>query len=219
MHLMPATDTTRHPAPCVASIPLSPDRSRQALVIVHAGRASHPAEGLQCVLGFHADGQGAWVSAAQADDGRWGYIDAQGHWRVPPTLEDARGYSSDGLARFQQGGLWGFVDLAGRVVIAPRFEDARPFRHGLSAALVGGNGWRTIDREGRFTSEARFHDLGEFGACGLARATPWSPQDNGRLHGFVDRDGRWVMEPRFHLAEPFDELEVTPARPMATFGA
>lgn len=207
----PATATPPATAPWIARIPLSPDRGCQALVIVHAGKATRPAEGLQSLLGFHADGQGGWISAAQAEDGRWGFIDAEGRWRVAPTLENARGYSVDGLARFQQGGLWGFVDLAGAVAVAPRFLDVRPFRHGLSAARVGEGEWRILDREGRFTSEARFHDLSEFGACGLARAVPWGPQGDERLHGFVDREGRWVIAPRFQAAEPFDELDATPA--------
>lgn len=211
MDSTPAADTPPAAAPWIARIPLSPERNRQALVIVHADRATRPAEGLQTLLGFHADGQGGWISAAQADDGRWGLIDAEGRWRLPPTLENARGYSVDGLARFQQGGLWGFVDLAGAVAMAPRFLDVRPFRHGLSAARVGEDEWRILDREGRFTSEARFHHLSEFGANGLACATPWDPQNGERLHGFVDRKGRWVIAPRFQAAEPFDELEVTPA--------
>jgi hypothetical protein len=197
--------------PWVASIPLSPDGSRNAHVIVHPDRAVAPAGGLRSLLRFNADGHGGWVSAAQAGDGRWGYIDGEGRWRVPPTLENARNYSEDGMARFLQDGRWGFVNLAGEVVIAPRFEDTRPFRDGLCAVKVAENAWRSIDREGRFTSEQRFHDLSLFGAGGLARATHWNREKNQRLQGFVDRDGRWVIEPRFDFAWPFGELPVTPA--------
>lgn len=195
-------------APWVASIPLSPDRSRYALVIVHGGRAVVPAEGLRLLLGFHADGQGGWISAAQAGDGRFGYLDGAGRWRVPPTLEDARTYSWDGLARFQQGGLWGFVDLAGQVVVAPRFADARPFRGGLCAVKVGDKAWRIIDRAGHFIGEATFNDLSAFGTNGLARAVPSGTK---RLQGFVDKEGRWVVEPGLAAAHPFGELAVTPA--------
>lgn len=197
--------------PWVASIPLSPDGSRNAHVIVHPGRAVAPAEGLRSLLRFNADGQGGWISAAQAGDGRWGYIDAEGRWRVPPTLENARNYSEDGMARFLQDGRWGFVNLASEVVIAPSFEDTRAFRDGLCAVKVGENAWRSIDREGRFTSEQIFHDLSLFGAGGLARATHWDRKKNQRLQGFVDRDGRWVIEPRFDFVWPFGELPVTPA--------
>ncbi len=206
---------TPQAAPWVASIPLAPDRSRYASVIVHPGQAVVPDGGLRMLLGFHADGQGGWISAAQAGNGRFGYLDGEGRWRVPPTLEDARTYSWDGLARFRQGGRWGFVDLAGQVVVAPRFEDARPFRGGLCAVKVGDNAWRIIDREGRFTCEEQFHDLSVFGTHGLARAVPSAAKSKGskpqRLQGFVDRDGRWVVEPHLAAAHPFGELAVTPA--------
>ena len=195
-------------APWVASIPLSADRSRYAHVMVYHGKAVVPAEGLRRLLGFHADGQGGWISAAQAGDGRFGYLDGEGRWRVPPTLEDARTYSWDGLARFRQGGLWGFVDLAGQVVVPPRFVDARPFRGGLCAVQVGDKAWRTIDRAGHFIGEETFQDLSAFGTNGLARAVP---SGTTRLQGFVDREGRWVVEPGLAAAHPFGELAVTPA--------
>lgn len=204
-------NNTTAAAPWVASIPLSPDGTRYTRAIVHPGRAIVPAEGLQTLFRFNADGQGGWIAAAKADDGRWGYIDAEGHWRVPPTLENARNYSEDGMARFQQDGRWGFVNLAGKVVVPPSFEDTRPFRDGLCAVKVGENAWRSIDREGRFTCAESFHDLSLFGAGGLARAVLWKKGQNQRGHGFVDRDGRWVIEPRFKFAQPFGELPVTPA--------
>lgn len=203
--------TTTAAAPWVASIPLSVDGTRYARVIVHQGRAISPPEGLQTLFRFNADGQGGWIAAAKADDGRWGYIDAEGGWRVPPTLESARNYSEDGMARFQQGGRWGFVNLAGEVVIPPDFEDTRPFRDGLCAVKVGKNAWRIIDRAGSFTCAESFHDLSQFGAGGLSRAALWQKGKNQRGHGFVDRDGRWVIEPRFKPAQPFGELPVTPA--------
>lgn len=204
-------NTTTAAVPWVASVPLSPDGTRHARIIVHPGRAVAPPEGLQTLFRFNADGQGGWIAAARADDGRWGYIDAEGRWRVPPTLESARNYSEDGMARFQQGGRWGFVNLAGEVVIAPGFEDTRSFRDGLCAVKVGENAWRTIDREGRFTCEDSFHDLSLFGAGGLARAGLWKKGQNQRGQGFVDRDGHWVIEPRFRFAQPFGALPVTPA--------
>ena len=197
--------------PWVAHIPLSPDSTRHARVIVHPGRAVSPPEGLQALLRFNADGRGGWISAAQAGDGRWGYIDAEGHWRVPPTLENARNYSEDGMARFRQDGRWGFVNLAGEVVVPPSFEETQPFRDGLCAVKVGDKAWRIIDREGRFTCAESFHELGLFGAGGLARATVWKKGPNQRVQGFVDREGRWVIEPRFQSAKAFGELPVTPA--------
>lgn len=201
-------------APWLARIPLDPHHQRAAVAIVHPGRAVVPPQGLREVVRFDADGQGGWVSAAQADDGRWGYIDGEGHWRVPPTLQDAGSFSDEGLARFCLEGRWGFVDLAGAVVIAPVFADARPFRNGLSAVLTDDAGrasWRIIDREGRFTCPGFFHDISEFGANGLACATQWNQSSNQRLQGFVNSTGQWVIEPCFQRVLPFGDAPVAAA--------
>jgi len=198
-------------APWIASIPLSADGAAFALLIVHPGRAIAPPEGLRAVMRFNADGEGGFVAAAMAGDGCWGYIDAEGHWRVPPTLENARDYSEDGLARFCQGGRWGFVNLAGEVVIAPAFEDTRPFRGGLCAVMVGKNAWRIIDREGKFTCEESFRELSTFGAGALARAVSKAKGTNQLAYGYVDGQGRWVIEPRFQRALPFGEQPATAA--------
>ena len=206
------SDITTEPAPpWLASIPLEPSCQTPALVIVHPGRAVVPPEGLKAVLRFNADGRGGWVSAAQADNSLWGYIDGEGCWRVPPALQNARNFSEDGLARFCDGGRWGFVDLAGAVVIPPTFDNAHPFRNGVSAVQVGQDAWRPINREGQPTSDEVFHELGLFGANGLARATLWKKDSNQRTQGFVDRAGRWVIEPRFRDAKPFGESPTTAA--------
>ncbi len=203
--------TTESAAPWLASIPLQPSCQTPALVIVHPGRAVEPAEGLKAVLRFNPDGRGGWISAAQAGNSQWGYIDGEGRWRVPPTLQDARDFSEDGLARFCDGGRWGFVNLAGEVVIPATFDNAQPFRNGLSAVQVGKNAWRSIDRQGQPTCDEIFHALGLFGANGLARATLWKKGSNQRTQGFVDRAGRWVIEPRFRDAKPFGDSPTTAA--------
>ena len=203
--------TTEQAAPWLASVPLETRCQTPALVIVHPGRAVVPPEGLKAVLRFHANGLGGWISAAQADNALWGYIDGEGQWRVRPTLQNARNFSEDGLARFCDGGRWGFVSLAGEVVIPPTFDNAHPFRNGVSAVQVGQGAWRSIDRQGQPTSGETFHELGLFGANGLARATQWKKDSNQRSHGFVDRAGRWVIEPRFRDAKPFGDSPATAA--------
>ncbi|MFN4121055.1 WG repeat-containing protein [Acidovorax sp.] len=211
---MNITHTAAPQAPWLARLPLDPQHQHSAHIIVNGKQAAMPPEGLAQVLRFEPDGQGGWIAAAQAGDGRWGYIDGHGVWRVAPTLQNARSHSEDGLARFCQDGEWGFVDAAGRVAIAPAFADARPFRNGLCAVHLGDaqtGGWRIIDGTGAFTSEAVLHELSLFGANGLARATHWNKGNNQRLQGFVDRTGQWVIEPRFRRVLPFGDTPVTAA--------
>lgn len=194
-----------HAPPRLARVPLKADDQAHALLIVQDGRAIEPAGGLCQVLRFVPDSAGGWVGAAQAGDGRWGYIDGQGTWRVPATLDEARNFSADGVARFCDQGRWGFLDLAGQVTVAPRFCAARPMRGGVAAVQTAPGAWRILRQDGSFACDAVFEDLGAFGACGLA----WARQQ-GRL-GYVDPAGHWAIPPQLRLAHDFAEHAVTAA--------
>ena len=76
--------------PCLAKVPLDADRQAYALLIVHADRAIAPQPALRQVVEFESTPHGGFISAAQAHDGGWGYINEQGQWLVPPTLDNAR---------------------------------------------------------------------------------------------------------------------------------
>lgn len=194
--------------PCLAKVPLDADHQAYALLIVHADRAIAPQPALRQVVEFESTPHGGFISAAQAHDGGWGYINEQGQWRVPPTLDNARGFTEDGVARFCRAGRWGYLNLLGQEVIAPQFDDARPLRNGLAAVKTGPHAWRIIDLQGQFTCAATFADLGNFGAVGLAPAQPWDPDRDLPLWGYVDHRGQWVVAPRFAQAHSFDEQAV-----------
>lgn len=194
--------------PCLAKVPLDADRQAYALLIVHADRSIAPQPALRQVVEFESTPHGGFISAAQAHDGGWGYINEQGQWRVPPTLDNARGFTEDGVARFCRAGRWGYLNLLGQEVIAPQFDDARPMRNGLAAVKTGPHAWRIIDLQGQFTCAATFADLGNFGAVGLAPAQPWDPDRDLPLWGYVDHRGQWVVAPRFAQAHSFDEQAV-----------
>lgn len=73
-------------------------------------------------------------AAAARSGGRWGFVDADGVWRVQPTFDDARSFAL-GLAPVSVGGLWGYSNAAGTLVIEPAFADATAFTDS-GAALV-----------------------------------------------------------------------------------
>ncbi|WP_422844650.1 WG repeat-containing protein [Acidovorax sp. M2(2025)] len=201
-------------APWLASLPLDPACGEVALLIVHQGRAAAPAEGLREVHGFHADGAGGWIAPARAADGGWGYIGGDGQWRVPPALQQARGFcaGSDGLAAFCDGGRWGFIDLAGQVALAPVFEEVHPFSQGVAPVQRPGDGWCLVDRRGQpIGAGATFAALGPLGPHGLARATVAGAAGGPPTHGFVDRQGRWAIAPGLRSAQPFGAVAATAA--------
>ena len=82
--------------------------------------------------------------AAAKRDGKWGFVDTTGVWRVEPTFSSAHrdGYR-EGLAAVATGGglfggprAWGFIDLSGTVKVPTQFADVQPFSEGAAAAAV-----------------------------------------------------------------------------------
>jgi hypothetical protein len=191
--------------------------TRQAwrcLLIDAQGRQLGSQDGFLSVRGFDSEPvDGVFYSAAQALDGRWGFIDTLGQWRVPARYEDTRNAAPNGMARFRQNGLWGYIRMDGHVLIEARYEEARPFRHGVAAVKLPGKGWRFIDEGGAFTGSKEHDELAEMGREGLAWAgqREWALSGGRRRIGFVDREGRWVIEPSFGYANPFGDHAVTAA--------
>lgn len=189
-------------------------QSWRSLLIDAQGRHLGSPDGFLKVRGFDSEPvDGVFYSAARALDGRWGFIDTEGQWRVPPKYDDTRNAAPNGMARFRQNGLWGYIRMDGHVLIEARYEEARPFRHGVAAVKLPGKGWRFIDESGAFTGSKEHDELAEMGREGLAWAgqRDWAVKGGRRRIGFVDREGRWVIEPTFGYANPFGDHAVTAA--------
>lgn len=116
-------------------------------------------------------------------DGKYGYIDHEGHVLIPPQFVWAddfwRGLGTvyvcghyisidssgvlhplriavDGnLEPKEKGGKFGFVDGSGEFKIAPLFDEALSFSEGL-AAVRSGEKWGFVDTSGRFVIQPKF---------------------------------------------------------------
>jgi pyruvate/2-oxoglutarate dehydrogenase complex dihydrolipoamide acyltransferase (E2) component len=90
-------------------------------------------ESLQAIGPF-----GSERAPAKDGTGKWGYLDPQGKWVIPPRFERA-GAFRNGLAPAREaGGKWGFLKPDGSWGIEPRYSRVRSFSDGLAA--VGGQG-------------------------------------------------------------------------------
>ncbi len=195
-------------SPLLLSIPFNTSPNQHAVVIVHRNEVRMPAEHLLQAHGFCEDGHGGYISAVQASNGRWGYLNHAGRWVVEPVLDDAKSFSDEGLARFQQDGRWGYLNTAGGIVIAAQFEEARAFHCGLAAVKTGQDQWRFIDPAGAWAFEHAFFSVGDFSVAGLAPAVA---SRQNRLVGYIDRNGQWAISPRFKVQLAFGADGVAPA--------
>lgn len=201
-----------HPtdAPCRIELPMRTATGDDRLILVlHQGRPHGPAGGLRALREFTADGHGGWIAAARAASGGWGYLDGQGRWRSPPTWADARSFGANPLARCRVGERWGYAERSGALALAARFEEARPFHHGLAAVRgPAAGGWGFIDALGRPAFAQRFFSAGDFGAHGLA---PASPLEQPHRCGYIDRSGAWAIAPHLRSRMGFGDQAVVPA--------
>lgn len=196
-------------APHVISFPVTP--SRNQVLIMFEGCAYAPPENLMTVYEFAPSKSGGFIAPAQAGNERWGYINERGDWLIAPTLESARTFSENGIARFRQDARWGFVDTDGRVIIPAAYHNAKPFNNDLAGVEIAVNAWRYVRPTGEFAFEGEYGAAGEFNTAGLAAAATKSTRKGSGKFGFIDREGTWVIQPQFAQALPFDKGGVAPA--------
>jgi hypothetical protein len=86
---------------------------------------------------FAADG---W--AAVKKDGKWGFVDTSGTFKIEPRFDDALSFGGH-LAAVKRGELWGYVALTGKIAIEPQFSLAKSFLGGDAPVLIDG-AWQFI---------------------------------------------------------------------------
>lgn len=163
--------------------------------------------------------------------GKWGYIDPEGNWRIPPQFEEAV-LLSENLAAVRSTAGWGFIDKNGKERIPIQFSAVRNFKSGRAAVRLGRR-WGYVDTEGKMIVQPQFQTASDF-HDGLARIEFWdsvcgmtndtAPEEyfdrkftsmsvipsagcgavNSRI-GYVNRDGALMIEPRYADGSDFSE--------------
>lgn len=87
---------------------------------------------------FYASGY-----AAVKKGGQWGFIDAEGGFRINPQYEDARSFMF-GHAAVKKDGKWGFIDDTGKMVIEPVFDEVRDMNSKGNIFVMENGGWELI---------------------------------------------------------------------------
>ncbi len=165
---------------------------------------------------------------ANSDEARWGIIDRDGQFVVPPTWHAARQFRQERAAVCVDH-KWGFVDSTGRVVVPLRYDTVSGgYREGIARVGVENRPAVTpphpiekgtmviipwfdgtmglVDREGQILAEGLPAPPQHFNSDyhdfydGLAMI-----EDRARLRGFIDRAGNVRIQPRFSRAWFFSE--------------
>jgi len=165
---------------------------------------------LPCAARQRRAGTHAGLHPVADAQGKWGFIDRTGRFRIPPRYNGA-GQFSEGLAYvwFWEGRQQtdGVVDVNGRFTKLPPTNDYHfIFRDGLArfqTPLGQERKYGYMDKTGRVVINPQFHNSGHFSE-GLA----WvSVLKEGKwLYGFIDKTGKFVIEPQF-VYQPGDFVD------------
>jgi len=126
--------------------------------------------------------------AAVQEEGKWGFIDPHGAFRILPQF-DAVGSFSGGLAAAKADGKWGYIDLVGNWVVRPQFGEADDFSDGFALTDIG-----YIDRTGVRIGSVKG---GTAFVQGLAHIT----LDTGE-YGYMDHAGKIVFQYHSEAVKP-----------------
>jgi len=158
------------------------------------------------------------LTAAKSNDGKWGYKDEGGSYRIQPQFDAATTFS-EGLAAVVLHKKVGYIDLTGKMAISPRFVHGEPFHEGLALVYTtwGMNvfgrteGWDLfrragyIDHTGKFVIDSRLTENAESFSEGVAAFQPGVATPGNAKWGYLDRTGKWAIKPRFEIATDFSD--------------
>jgi WG containing repeat len=127
--------------------------------------------------------------------GNFGFVDASGKFKIPPTFEDAYPFSQ-GLAAVQKENKWGFINTKGDIVIRPRFKAAFYFQNGVGV-VEDESGFAIIDRVGNVVASGfSYIDWINEGRV---------PASGEKWSGFLDVAGKVVIPFIYGSVQPFSE--------------
>ncbi len=152
---------------------------------------------------------------------RWGYVGADGEWRLAPEWRQARPFS-EGRAAVETRDGWGVIDSSGAYIAPPGARDAdaviiddtryhlspyKPIAEGCSAVSPQQGSAHFISRDGTRWDPPGFndHEILDIGSFSEQRAWVRVARQGGSAVGWIDPDGEWAIEPSFHDGGDFSD--------------
>lgn len=152
-------------------------------------------------------------------NGKWGYVDEDGQFAIPPRFDWA-GPFSEGLAAIEIDHKFGYIDPDGRFAIQPKYFEAEPFHNGLALVCTRkplaplGKGEASVLVYAKFTyiDPSGREILAPFSAeyvrsfsGGFAAVKPGAVLGGCAKGGYLNQRGEWAIKPQFDEVRDFSE--------------
>lgn len=133
-------------------------------------------------------------------NGKWGFIDRTGQFRIAPRYIRANEFSDDVAYVYLWDGekrMNGVVDTAGKFTLLETNDYEVSFHDGLARFQTPGGAERKfgyMDKSGRVVIEPQFYYAGDF-----YEGRTWVQvlKDREWLYGIIDKTGKFVVTPQF----------------------
>ncbi|AEH01914.1 WG repeat-containing protein [Lacinutrix sp. 5H-3-7-4] len=129
-------------------------------------------------------------------EGKFGYINKTGEFKIKPKFKNAKNFSEDVAQASIDGKLWGYINRQGEWVVQPKFKKSKAFNSGIAMAVLNKN-WIYINTKGeQVLSDLKTDKIYDFSE-GLAIY-----RENDKV-GFINTKGDIVIKPKYKKAFPF----------------
>ena len=128
---------------------------------------------------------------------KWGYIDHNGNWIIPPVLSRCSDFHQGRAAFRNSNGFWGLIDKNGDTIINNIYRAIQNFSDGFAVALNAYGRYEFIDINGKKAFDKTFDVAYPF-ENGLAIV-------KNRNWGVIDIAGNYILDPNYSEILPFSE--------------
>ncbi|WP_342551285.1 WG repeat-containing protein [Paenibacillus sp. FSL R7-0652] len=146
------------------------------------------------------------VSVRTTNGTRWGYMDAQGHVRLEPVLEEAQSFQPNGLAVVVKNGRAGVINLQGVYVVQPVYDSINSFSEERAMA-IDSQGFKMINEQGIVLTKRAYPFISDMhdGRAMFYDSNPNQTDGSSILYGYLDASGNEVIRAQFASANDFQQ--------------
>jgi len=130
---------------------------------------------------------------------KWGYINNQGRFIIPPQFDEAENFQPNGLAVVQMNNRSGLMNVYGQWVVLPKYEMINSFSEGRAQVINQGN-FKVIDEQGNVITSKPYDYIGSYHE---GRAQAADTREGKYLYGYLDLQGKEVIPLQYQSTSDF----------------
>lgn len=130
----------------------------------------------------------------------WGYIDANGDFKIEPKFQFAGNFDENGLAKIYDEEKMGLVNENCETIVPPIYDAISDLNEDVMSA-VQGNNYSILDKSGNIlfsSSDYLFLGISSEGYISAAKKAG----DDVKM-GYIDKNGKELIEPKYNIAYDF----------------